>query len=78
MSALRSLKARLLVAAFSCILAIGTLTPADAGPVLAQAETPSLGASRATEVLPSATPYSQRPMSAIRWLPVVRKSALRS
>jgi hypothetical protein len=59
MSVLRSLKARLLVAAFSCILAIGTLTPATAGPVLAQAETPSLGASRATEVLPSATPYSQ-------------------
>ena len=56
---LRSLKTRLLVAAFSCILAIGTLTPANAGPVLAQAETPSLGASRATEVLPSATPYSQ-------------------
>jgi hypothetical protein len=50
-----SLKARLLAAAFACFLAVGTLTSAAA----AQAETPNLGASRATEVLPSAAPYAQ-------------------
>jgi hypothetical protein len=58
-----SLKARLLAAAFACFLAFGTLTPASAGPVLAQADTPNFGASRATEVLPS-TPYAQTPQSA--------------
>jgi hypothetical protein len=53
---LSSLKTRLLGAAFACVLALGTLTStsASAGPALAQAETPHLGASRATEVLPSA------------------------
>lgn len=59
-----SLKARLLAAAFACCLAIGTLNPAAAGPVYAQAEMPNLGASRATEVLPSAPHAQNAPQSA--------------
>ncbi|MDQ8728626.1 caspase family protein [Bradyrhizobium sp. LHD-71] len=45
-----SLGSRLLAAAFACFLAIGTPTPAPAGPILAQTETPNFGRSRAAEV----------------------------
>src|SRR5688572_26866732 len=51
---LSSLKARLLGAAVAAALSFGVLTAAHAGPVLAQTDAPNLGASRATEVLPTA------------------------
>ena len=59
-----SIKARLLAAAFACFLAIGTLTPASAGPVYAQGDAANLGASRATEVLPAASNGTNAPQSA--------------
>jgi uncharacterized caspase-like protein len=52
-----SLKARLLGAAFACLIAIGSLT--TGGPAFAQGKPATPGLTRTAEVVPSASPSSQ-------------------